>query len=128
MAEDYERKSNGLMAVKLVLGLIVVFFVISFAVKNQQQVTVSYYFGHEYSAPIWFVVIFSIIAGVLISSVFWAFSLIREKGRNWSLSKKAAKMEERLKEISQRPPAPVERGAVPNLKPEKGAGSFGEID
>ncbi|MBI5814954.1 MAG: DUF1049 domain-containing protein [Nitrospinae bacterium] len=109
MADNLEKQPNGLMAVKLALGLLLVFFIVSFAAKNQQNVLVSYYFGHEYNAPVWFVVVFSFLSGALLASLLWAISLIREKGRSWSLSRKNAKLEDQLRELTQKPPVPVEK-------------------
>jgi uncharacterized membrane protein YciS (DUF1049 family) len=92
---------GGLMAVKLILGLAVVFLFVSFAALNQKQITLTYY-GYDGVAPVWLVSVISFALGSAVAGVFGAFTIIREKSRNFSLSRKLARAEDDLRDIRQK--------------------------
>lgn len=92
---------EGLMAVKLVLGLAVVFMFVSFAALNQKPITVTYY-GYEGVAPVWLVSVVSFALGAVVAGVLGAFSIIREKSRSFSLSRKLARAEDDLRDMRQK--------------------------
>lgn len=102
-----------MLAVKLVLGLMVVFFLVTFAVKNQGMVDVSWFFGYEYTVRLWAAILVSFGAGALLAGLGWAVSSLREKGRNWRLSRKVARLEKDLAELKQKP-LPDEPGVYPS--------------
>lgn len=91
---------DGLMAVKLILGLAVVFLFVSFAALNQKPIAVTYY-GYEGVAPVWLVSVISFALGSALTGVLGAFTIIREKSRSFSLSRKLARAEEDLRNIRQ---------------------------
>ncbi|MGK7345624.1 MAG: LapA family protein [Candidatus Nitrospinota bacterium M3_3B_026] len=101
-----------MLAVKLVLGLIIVFFLVTFAVKNQGMVDISYFFGYEYTVRLWVAILASFGAGALLAGLGWAVSSLREKGRNWRLSRKVSRLEKELTELKQKP-LPDEPGVYP---------------
>jgi len=103
-----------MMAVKLVIGLLIVFFLVTFAVKNQQDVIVSYYFGYSYGVKLWMAVLASFALGAVLTGLGWAVSSIREKSRNWSLSRKIVKLEKELESLKQKP-LPDEPNVYPPL-------------
>lgn len=104
------------MAVKFVLGLLVIFILITFAVKNQQDVVVSYYFGYGADVKLWVAILVSFALGAGLAVIGAGFSLLREKSRNWSLSRKLSKLEDEISEMKQKP-LPDE----PDIYPAQGA-------
>ena len=110
-----------MMAVKLVVGLLVVLFLATFAAKNQQPVDISYYFGYEYHVKLWVAILVSMLAGAFLIGVGWAVSAIKSKSRNYRLSRKVARLEEELNAIKQKP-LPDEPGVYPSLEETEGSG------
>jgi uncharacterized integral membrane protein len=90
-----------MMAIKLIVGLAVIFMFVSFAALNQKPVTVTYY-GYEGAAPVWLVSVISFALGSLVTGVFWAFAIIREKSRSFSLSRRLARAEGDLRDLRQK--------------------------
>lgn len=89
------------MAVKLILGLAVVFLFVSFAALNQKQVVVTYY-GYEAVAPVWLISVISFALGATVAGVFGAFTIMVEKTRSFNLSRKLAKAENDLRDLRQK--------------------------
>ena len=92
-----------MMAAKFIIGLLVIFALLTFAVKNQQDVLVSYFFGYQISAKLWVAILASFAIGAVIASIGAGFSVMKLKSRNWSLARKMAKVEEELNSIKQKP-------------------------
>ncbi len=90
-------------AIKFVLGLLAIFVLVTFAIENQQDVEVSYYFGYNFSAKLWLAIMASFAAGAILAGIGAGFSVLREKGRNWSLSRKVDRLEKEVSELKQRP-------------------------
>lgn len=109
-----------MMAVKLVLGLIVVFFLVTFAVKNQQDVDVSYYFGYHYNVKLWVALMASFVLGAVVTALGWTVSSIKEKSRNYRLTKKVSKLQKELEDLKQKP-LPDEPDVYPSIKEAKAA-------
>ncbi|MBI4667292.1 MAG: LapA family protein [Nitrospinae bacterium] len=91
------------MAVKLVLGLMVIFLFVLFAAQNQQSVGVTFFFGYQYTAPMWLMAALCFGLGAAISVVAGAVAIISEKSRNFRLSRRVAKLEEELSGLKSRP-------------------------
>ncbi|MBF0292024.1 MAG: DUF1049 domain-containing protein [Nitrospinae bacterium] len=89
------------MAVKLIFGLAVVFMFVSFAALNQKSVTVTYY-GYEGIAPVWLVSVISFALGAVAAGALGAFTIIREKSRSFSLSRRLARAEDDLRDMRQK--------------------------
>lgn len=89
------------MAVKLILGLAMVFLFVSFAALNQKQIAVTYY-GYEAVAPVWLVSVISFALGATVAGVFGAFTIILEKSRSFNLSRKLARAEDDLRDLRQK--------------------------
>lgn len=92
---------DGLMAVKLIFGLAVVFMFVSFAALNQKPVMVTYY-GYEGVAPVWLVSVISFALGSVAAGALGAFAIIREKSRSFSLSRRLARAEDDLRDMRQK--------------------------
>lgn len=92
---------GGFMAIKLIVGLAAIFLFVSFAALNQKSVTVTYY-GYEGAAPVWLVSVISFALGFAVAAVFGAFTILREKSRSFSLSRKLAHAEDDLRGLRQK--------------------------
>jgi len=107
-------------AVKFVLGLLVIFILVTFAIKNQQEVLISYYYGYNFNAQLWLAILASFAAGAILAGIGSGFSLLRLKARNWSQSRKIDRLGKKISELEQRPrpdepavyPAPESREPV----------------
>lgn len=104
-----------MMAAKFVLGLLAIFVLITFAINNQQTIELSYYFGYEYSVKLWLLIMGAFATGALLAGVGASFSLLRVKGRNWSLSRKMGRLEKEVSELKQKP-LPDEPDVYPALE------------
>lgn len=109
MTRDHERAfirgvatgRGGMMAVKLLIGLSLIFLFVSFAALNQKQIPLAYY-GYEAVAPVWLVSIISFALGAAFAGIFGALAMIREKSRSFTLSRRLSKAEEDLKDLRQK--------------------------
>ncbi len=102
------------MAVKLLLGLLLTLFIITFAGQNPQSADIFYFFGLEYNTRVWVIALAPLAAGAIITSIVFGYYLFKEKGKSWMLSRKVDKLEEELKELKQRP-LPDLPGVYPSL-------------
>jgi len=64
----------------LILGSIVVFFGVTFALKNPQTTEINYYFGLDLSVSVSVLLIIIFIAGVLIGFLAGLMKLFRVRG------------------------------------------------
>ena len=108
---------DGMMAIKLIVGLAVIFMFVSFAALNQKPVTVTYY-GYEGVAPVWLVSVISFAVGSAVAGVFGGFTIIREKSRSFSLSRKLARAEDDLRGLRQKNYAESGQGGQSALRPD----------
>ncbi len=92
-----------MMAVKFIIGLLLIFLLVTFAVKNQQDVMVSYYMGHEFNVKLWLAILIAFLAGAVLSAIGVGFSLVREKGKSWRLNRKVTKLEAEIDQLKQKP-------------------------
>lgn len=92
-----------MMAVKFVLGLLAIFVLVTFAINNQQDVLISYYFGYNFSAQLWLAIMASFVIGAILAGIGASFSVLRVKSRNWSLSRKMNRLEKEVSELKQKP-------------------------
>lgn len=61
----------------LVAALVAVFFGTTFAIRNNQVVQVSYYFGHEWSGPLSVALLATFIIGVVLGYVASLRTVVR---------------------------------------------------
>lgn len=92
-----------MMAVKFLIGLLAIFALVSFAVNNQQDVVISYYFDYEIGVKLWVAILASFILGGALASIAAGFSLMKEKSRRWKLARQNTKLEEELNSLKQKP-------------------------
>jgi len=103
-----------MMAVKLVVGLLIAFFIVTFAAENQDPVKVVYYGGFQYEGNLWIPLLASVGFGIVLTTLALGLSLIKAKGRSVSLRSKINMLEKSLKDLKQRP-VPDEPGVYPPL-------------
>ncbi|VAX20179.1 hypothetical protein MNBD_NITROSPINAE04-2351 [hydrothermal vent metagenome] len=103
-------------AVKFVLGLVVIFVLVTFAIQNQQDTRISYYYGYVFNVQLWLAILASFAIGAVLAGIGSGFSVLRLKARNWSLSRKIDRLEKKVSELEQRP-LPDE----PNVYPAPGS-------
>ena len=92
-----------MMAVKFIIGLLLVFLLVTFAVKNQQEVIVSYYMGYEFNVKLWLAILIAFVAGTTLSAIGVGFSLVREKGKSWGLNRQVVKLKDEVDQLKQKP-------------------------
>ena len=91
-------------AIGFLVGLAIILFVGVVAVtNNQQEVTVTYFFGRSWTGRLWISLLASFGAGAVVALLFASFFMIREKVRSSMLSRKVSKLEEEVKSLKQRP-------------------------
>lgn len=103
-----------MMAVKLVIGLLVAFFIVTFAAENRDVVKVLYYGGFQYEGALWTSLLAAVGFGGALATIGLGVSLIKAKGRNIGLRSKINMLEKDLKDLKQRP-VPDEPGVYPPL-------------
>ncbi|MDH5510480.1 MAG: LapA family protein [Nitrospinota bacterium] len=107
------------------IGLAIFLLVVGIAITNQQEVTVTYYFGHSWTGKLWVAIMASFGAGVLMATAFSSLLLVREKLRFGMLNRKTGRLEEEVKSLRQRP-MPDEHPVFPPVAaispPSQGAG------
>ena len=91
------------MAVKFLLGLILIFFLVTFASKNNEMVTVSYYFGYSYSLNLWVATFTALGLGSLLTCHIWMIDHFRLSYQNRSSLRQIASLEKELADLKQAP-------------------------
>jgi uncharacterized integral membrane protein len=91
------------MAPKLLIGLLILLFLVSFAAKNGQTVTVAYYFGYQFETWLWAVGVVAFVAGVLLTGAIWGVSALMGMADRGRLRKQVARLEQELSDIRKRP-------------------------
>jgi len=92
-----------MMAVKFVIGLLIAFFLVTFAAKNQQDVIVSYYLGYNFDVKLWVAILASFATGAVITFIAAGFAMLKQQGRIWSLNRKVSNIEKELDDLKQKP-------------------------
>jgi lipopolysaccharide assembly protein A len=82
----------------LILGSIVVFFGVTFALKNPQTTEISYYFGLNLSVPVSVLLTVIFIVGVLIGYLAGLMKLFKVRGELNKIRKEKQVLEKALAE------------------------------
>lgn len=77
----------------LLLAFIVLLFGISFALNNTESVTVSYYFGLDWSGSLSWLLVVTLAAGALLGVLFTLGWVIRAKRQAAQARREAAQLE-----------------------------------
>lgn len=83
--------------------LFIVLLVVSFALKNQQTVTLTYYFDVNYQVPLWLLVVISIGLGLLLGIIVSGTWLLRAKQQAAAERRKARKFEREVTNLRSLP-------------------------
>jgi len=106
------------------LGLAVILFAGMIALaNNQQDVTVIYFLGKSWSGRLWMALVAAFVAGGASMLVFTGFFIVRGRIRMGLLARKAARLEEEIQSMKQKP-LPDERPVFP-AEPAPAAGRRG---
>lgn len=77
----------------LLLAFVVLLFGISFALKNTETVTVTYYFGLDWSGSLSWLLVITLAAGALLGVLFTLGWVIRAKRQAAHARREAAQLE-----------------------------------
>ena len=91
------------MATKLVIGLIFIIAMVTFAATNNADVELKYYFGHHYDLKLWVLVLSSLGVGFLIAGAGWLITFMKLSARSALLSSKVTALDKQVKEFQQKP-------------------------
>lgn len=98
-----------MVALKFLLGLIVLIFLVTFAVKNMEpQVTIDYYFGYSFGpVPFFFALLGSAVLGAIIAMFFALVEQLKLRSVVRRQNRQLASMEKEMMEFKQITPEPV---------------------
>lgn len=98
-----------MFAVRFILGLVILLFLVTFAVKNMEpQITIQYYFGYNFGPmPFFFTLLAAGVLGMVVSAVFSVAEQIRLHTTIRRKRKRIEALEKELLEFKQKPPEPL---------------------
>lgn len=82
--------------IKLIIGLLFVILMIIFGVANMNQVVIYYYFGGPISIPVFFLILISISAGVILASIIALIDQIKMKREIYKKNKRIKQLDSEL--------------------------------
>tara|TARA_B100000959_G_scaffold287499_1_gene373063 strand:+ start:199269 stop:199577 length:309 start_codon:yes stop_codon:yes gene_type:complete len=90
-----------MIAIKFIVGLLFVFFAITFAMHNQQEIVISYYGEYSVTLNLWVSLLVSLGFGALLIGLGNAFTIIKLKKKNWNLKRRVSKLENEISELKE---------------------------
>lgn len=87
----------------LILFLVLLVLAVTLNVKNDQLVTLSYYFNLEWRAPLALIVTASFVVGLAFGWLFMSLSLLKNKHAVGRANKKLAKVEKEVENLRSMP-------------------------
>jgi len=98
-----------MFAVRFILGLVILVFLVTFAVKNMEpQITIRYYFGYSLGPmPFFFALLAAAVLGMVVSAIFSVAEQIRLHAAIRRKKKRIETLEKELLEFRQLPPEPL---------------------
>jgi len=100
--------------IAFLIGLAIFLLVAGIAITNQQEVTVTYFYGRSWSGKLWVAIMASFFAGALMAILFSSLLIVREKFRVGMLNRKTGRLEDEIKSLRQRP-MPDEHPVFPSV-------------
>ena len=96
-------------AVKFLLGLLILVFMVTFAIQNMEpQVTISYYFGYSIGpVPFFFALLAAAVLGMIIAAAYSAVEQVKLSSALRRQKKQIQSLEKELVQYQQRPPEPL---------------------
>lgn len=104
---------------KLLVGLVVVFLLVAFAIANMEAVAVSFYFYKTPAIPLFVIIFISVLVGVMLA---WILVI----GEQISLRSKVRAKDKRIKELERELEELEKRLVKVSPQEEKGEGVLGE--
>ncbi len=102
---------------KLLIGMILVFILVAFAIANMQGVAVSFYFYHTPQIPLFVVIFLSLLLGVIVAWGLAVSEQLRLRGqvraRNKEVRRLQAEIEALEGRLSRLSPPHVEEASPP---------------
>jgi uncharacterized integral membrane protein len=89
-----------------VLGPLLFLFFVTFAVKNTDAVSVRYFLGHEWRAPLIFVLLIFFCLGAALGLLAALGTIVRKARENAALKRELKRRDDRLSEPLREPPPP----------------------
>ncbi len=90
-------------ALALTLFAIVCFFLITFEIKNPDSILVQYYFGIEYTLPMFILIVIPFLLGLLLGVLFMSLSLFKHKRTLGKTKKDLVKAEQEVQNLRAAP-------------------------
>jgi putative membrane protein len=90
-------------ALALALFVIICFFLITLEMKNPESIFVQYYFGIEYSLPMFILIVIPFLAGLLFGVLFMSLSLFKNKRSLGKTKKDLVKAEQEVQNLRSAP-------------------------
>lgn len=96
-------------AVRFLLGLVVLVFLVTFALQNMTpQVTISYYFGYSVGpVPFFFALLAAAVLGMVVAAAYSMVEQVRLSSALRRQKKQIQALENELVQYQQRPPEPL---------------------
>lgn len=96
-------------AVKFLLGLVILVFMVTFAIQNMEpQVTISYYFGYSIGpVPFFFALLAAAVLGMIVAAAYSVVEQVKLSSALRRQKKQIQSLEKELFEYHQRPPEPL---------------------
>ncbi len=122
-----------MVAVKFLVGLVALVFLVTFAVKNMEpQVTVDYYFGYSFGPlPFFFALLAAAVLGALITMLYSVVEYVKLTTTIRKQNRHIAGLEQEMMGYKQLPPEPPEESKIQEepAEPEgPDGGPVGELE
>ena len=90
-------------ALALVLFVIICFFLITLEMKNPESILVQYYWGIEYTLPMFVLIVIPFLLGLFFGVVFMSLSLFKHKRSLGKTKKDLLKAEQEVQNLRAAP-------------------------
>ena len=90
-------------ALALVLFVIICFFLITLEMKNPESILVQYYWGIEYTLPMFVLIVIPFVLGLFFGVVFMSLSLFKHKLSLGKTKKDLVKAEQEVQNLRAAP-------------------------
>ena len=96
-------------ALKFLLGLVILVFLVTFALQNMEpQVTINYYFDYSIGPlPLFFALLAAAVLGMVVSAAYSMVEQVRLSSALRRQKKQIQSLEKELFQYQQRPPEPL---------------------
>jgi putative membrane protein len=103
---------------KLLVGLVVVFLLVVFAIANMQAVAVSFYFYKTPAIPLFVIIFISVLVGVMLAWLLVIGEQLSLRGKVRAKDKRIKELEKELEEVEKRLAKVSPQEEIPEEKKE----------